>query len=71
MDLGVNPLSSWTTAKDATYDFGGYLAHAIVPASAIVGMPGSGLGCLNESEVILQQPAGGRIVADVTVMGPN
>ena len=61
----LRPLSSFSTSKDQAQSFaGGYssaILHDRVPVSAVMGMPGTGQGCLSEQEIVLR---GGQFKMD-------
>lgn len=51
--IKMRPLSSWTTNKNTASGFGPTTVWTTVPREKILGMPGTGFGCLNEFEVVV------------------
>jgi len=51
--IQMRPLSSWSTQKSTAQGFGSTIVWTTVPRDKILGMPGSGFGCLNEYEVVV------------------
>ncbi|WP_371517704.1 hypothetical protein [Kitasatospora sp. NBC_01300] len=61
IDLPLRPLSSFTTEEHVAADFAtrggevdvGYTISGDVPVTRILAVPGTGIGCLDESEVVI------------------
>lgn len=62
LDLNMRPLSSWSTDKIVAAGFGDRTITATFPAERIFSLPITGLGCLNEEEVVV---LGGTIRGNV------
>ncbi|MFC8716595.1 hypothetical protein [Kitasatospora sp. NPDC057198] len=59
-DLPLRPLSSATTDEDVAHDFAtqgrqvnGYLISGDIPVTRVLAVPGTGIGCLDEAEVVI------------------
>jgi len=63
VELEMRPLSSWSTSFDVSAGFGSNVLTATFPAERIFSLPITGLGCLNEAEVVV---LGGVMNAEVT-----
>ncbi|PIX39223.1 MAG: hypothetical protein COZ56_18245, partial [Armatimonadetes bacterium CG_4_8_14_3_um_filter_58_9] len=57
-----NALESWSISLTVARDFGNASIAMRVPIDRIVSMPFTGLGCLNEKEVVIK---GGRDIVEV------
>jgi len=53
LDLNMRPLSSWSTDRIVASGFGDRTITATFPAERIFSLPITGLGCLNEEEVVV------------------
>lgn len=61
-ELSMRPLSSWSTDRIVASDFGDRTITATFPAERIFSLPITGLGCLNEEEVVV---LGGKINGNI------
>jgi len=65
-DVAGRPMSSWSTSEMVANQFGAIHLTTTVPASQVLSLPITGIGCLHEKEVVL---LGGVIQADVYLKG--
>ncbi len=76
--LPLRPLSSATTDEDTARDFAtqggevnGYLISGDIPVTRVLAVPGTGIGCLDESEVVILAGPGEWYAEEVYASGDD
>jgi len=64
-----NAMESWSTSADVALRFPGHTVRVVVPIARIMSTPRTGLGCMNEYEVVVLGGMPGADVVEVVRVG--